>query len=475
MTKHHRNMNLKKILLTILPVSVSFVLKAADNSFIVTSLDSIIANGLPAGTDISIQVWDLDADSAIYGYRENVLNRPASTMKVITAYTALKTLGPDYSFQTKLMTDGTIGSDSTLTGNLYLVGGLDPQLMENDLKRLVLDLKSQGIRKIQGKVIADVSMMDSIYWGPGWAWDDTPSSFQPYISPLMVHGGFIGISVRPGQKGKPPVVSTFPKSDYYRIDNRAVTGDSSLGTLTIRRNWLENDNTIIITGNSARGTSREQNIFDSSGFTFALFREYLEDGGIGFDGYGMGLCPDSAFCVTSVRHSLLSVLDEALKESVNLNAEAMFLVSARSADSLRISFAKAAGYEDLFIKKNLKPGSQPFHIADGSGLSMYNYVPASLFIMVLRSIYKDPGLFETIYGSLPVSGKDGTLRNRMKDNGMTGRIHAKTGTVTGACTLAGYASSADGRNLAFCIMNSGAVTMRESRKVQDEICAILCK
>ncbi|MBO4499500.1 MAG: D-alanyl-D-alanine carboxypeptidase/D-alanyl-D-alanine-endopeptidase [Bacteroidaceae bacterium] len=468
-------MNLYKLFLPILSIAVPFSSSYADNNNLVASLDSIVEKGLPPGTDISIQVWDLDGDSAIYGYRENVLNRPASTMKILTAYTALKTLGSGYTFQTNLMTDGVIENDSTLNGNLYLVGGLDPQLMENDLKKMVLDLKSKGIRTINGKVIADVSMMDSIYWGPGWAWDDTPSSFQPYISPLMVHGGFIGISVKPGQKGMPPVVSTFPDSKYYNIDNRAVTGDNSLGTLTIRRNWLENDNTIIISGNSAKGTSKEQNIFNSGEFTFALFREYLEEGGIGFTDYEKGLCPDSAIYITSARHSLLSVLDEALKESVNLNAEALFLQSVRSSGKVKTNFSKAAEFEELFIKKNIKPGSQPFHIADGSGLSMYDYIPASLFVSVLRSIYKDSELYKIIYGSLPISGKDGTLKNRMKDKGMTGRIHAKTGTVTGACTLAGYASSSHGRTFAFCIMNSGAVTMKDSRKVQDEICTLLCK
>ncbi len=445
-----------------------------DNSTISAELDSIIQNCLPEGTDISVYVWDLDGDSAMFAYRENVLNRPASTMKLLTSYSALKSLGSDYSFQTTLKTDGILENDGTLNGNLYLVGGLDPQLMENDLRSLVADLKNCGITRINGNILADVSIMDSIYWGSGWAWDDTPNSFQPYISPLTVHGGYIGISVKPSQKGMPPTVNTFPQSDYYKVVNLARTKDESLGTFSIKRDWLNNKNTIIISGNATKATSTDLNIYDSAGFTLTLFSEYVGQEGIEFEDKGWGTCPEQSVTLASVRHTLREVLKEALKESVNLNAEAMFLQAARSKTQSCISFNDAAKYTTNLLKRNIDK-CPTFNIADGSGLSMYDYIPARLFVEVLKLFYQDPEMYEIIYESLPIAGYDGTLKGRMGDKTTSGKIHAKTGTVTGACTLSGYARDADGRNMAFCIMNSGAIKMAASRRVQNAICTALCQ
>lgn len=451
--------------------TVSF---ARDNLQIVSSIDSIVKTSLPAGTDISIYIWDLDGDSAVYAHREDVLNRPASTMKVLTSFNALKSLGLNYSFQTQLKTDGTIDGDSILNGNLYLIGGLDPELTEDDLKALVGELANCGIRQINGDVIADISIMDSIYWGSGWAWDDTPSSFQPYISPLTVHGGYVEVSVRPGRKGEAPSVKVTPESRYYTIENHARTGIEPLGPLSVKREWLYNRNVIRITGNASKATTIEQNLYDSDDFTFALFREYLTDAGISFYSYRNGVCPADSKLIAMTGHTLQEVMRETLKESINLNAEAMFLQAARSKSRARISFSDAAKYEDRLLKQYF-PECQGYNIADGSGLSMYDYVPARLFVNVLRQIYRNPEYYALFYDCLPISGRDGTLKNRLNNWATIDRIHAKTGTVTGSCTLAGYAVSNDHRNFAFCIMNSAAIKMAPSRRVQDAILTELCR
>ena len=447
-----------------------------DNKSIIHDLDSIVGSQLPAGTDISIAVWDLDGDSAIYGYRENVMNRPASTMKILTSFTALKALGAEYEFLTTVKTDGIIGSDSILRGNVYLVGGLDPLLMDTDIRQLAATLAGNGVKSIEGDVIADVSIMDSIYWGSGWAWDDTPSSFQPYISPLMVNGGFVTVSVKPTQKGMAPTVKITPESEYYTVTNTSLNYTNPLGPLKITRDWINNRNTITISGNCQSASSIELNIYDCSKFALTLFTEYLTQNGISFNNSGFGKCPDPASILAFASHSLKDVMKETLKESVNLDAEAMFLQAARSGRSKKpTSFSAAATYEDAMYKQLLGKRIPAFNIADGSGLSMYDYIPASMFVEVLRLIYHNNEMYGIIYDSLPIAGYDGTLKNRLNGRPTSRNIHAKTGTVTGACTLAGYARSVDGRNMAFCIMNSGAIKMAPSRRVQDAVCLILCK
>ena len=51
-------------------------------------------------SQVGIMVYDLDADSTIYAHGERQLLRPASTMKVITAITAIDKLGGSYRFKT---------------------------------------------------------------------------------------------------------------------------------------------------------------------------------------------------------------------------------------------------------------------------------------------------------------------------------------------------------------------------------------
>ena len=259
------------LLLTLL-MAVSPAVHSSDLDSVTESIDQIIYEGLPEGTDIALMVYDLTNDTTLYAYREKIMCRPASVQKVITSVTALSSLGADYKFRTTLRTQGSISKDSVLNGNLYLVGGLDPALTEHELRSMVASLKKAGVKRISGTLYADVSAMDSTYWATGWCWDDAPASFQPYISPLMVHQGFVGVEVKPTSKGQAPVVNIYPSNTYIKVVNKARTQDNTLGPLTITRDWMHNDNTIIIEGNCKRRQSTDLSVVGSADFTFALLR-----------------------------------------------------------------------------------------------------------------------------------------------------------------------------------------------------------
>ncbi|MBR4841766.1 MAG: D-alanyl-D-alanine carboxypeptidase/D-alanyl-D-alanine-endopeptidase [Bacteroidaceae bacterium] len=448
---------------------------AADFRTVTERIDQIIYDELPAGTDIGIMVYDLTTDSVLYAYRENVLFRPASTQKIITSIVALHSLGTGYSFETTLRTQGQILSDGTLDGDLYLVGGIDPALSEQELKSMVDELKKAGIRRINGNVYADVSQMDSVHWGSGWCWDDSPSSFQPYISPLMVHEGSVAIQVRPTENGKSPTVTVTPANRFIKVDNRSLCGVDSLGTFSISRDWIHNDNTIVISGNCRRRETKELSVVGTAEFTFTLFREYLDDAGISFKGYGTGVAPVMSNTLAKVSHSLNSVMKEALKESNNLYAEAMFLQLGRLVKPSGAGFKDASGFIDNYVARKFGFASHEYNIVDGCGLSMYDHLTPSFMVNMLRLIHKEAVLFPVFYRNLPISGMDGTLKTRMDSKSAINRVHAKTGSVTGACTLAGYLTTDSGHEVAFCIMNEGAIRTAPSRKVQDAICTALCE
>ena len=114
-------------------------------------------------------------------------------------------------------------------------------------------------------------------------------------------------------------------------------------------------------------------------------------------------------------------------------------------------------------------------IADGSGLSLYNYVSAELEVMMLRYAWRNERIFTPLYDALPIAGVDGTLRKRMTGTAAADNVHAKTGTLFGISSLAGYLTTADGRPLAFAIINQGVMKGKTGKDFQDRVCQLLCE
>lgn len=233
-------------------------------------LDALLHEEVLKTSEVGIAVFDLTTGKSVYRYQDEKLYRPASVEKIITSVTALAQLGADYTMDTGLRYRGKIEND-TLKGSLYLIGGFDPEFMDEDLDRLVDALASQGIRYVTDTLAADVSMTDSVYWGSGWCWDDTPYSFQPYLSPLMLNRGCVDVSVSPAQKDSLPKVVCTPVSDYYQVHNHGVSRNPQAGKLKITRNWLSNGNIITVSGNVSYPYTEKLNVYTSKDFFFHTF------------------------------------------------------------------------------------------------------------------------------------------------------------------------------------------------------------
>lgn len=80
-------------------------------------------------SEVGVMVYDLTSDSLVFAHQADKLYRPASTEKVITAVTALATLGTDYPFVTQVAYTGEV-KDSILKGDVYVIGAFDPVFME---------------------------------------------------------------------------------------------------------------------------------------------------------------------------------------------------------------------------------------------------------------------------------------------------------------------------------------------------------
>ncbi len=358
-------------------------------------LDSLLQSSIFETSMVGMIVYDLTADSILYKVNERQALRPASTMKAITAITALDRLGGSHQFRTQLYYTSEV-QDSTLYGDLYCVGGFDPAFNSDDMRAFVESVQQMGIDTIRGRIVADRTMKDGDLLGEGWCWDDD----NPKISPL------------------------------------------SLGRDI---NFLEH------------------------------FVTALSDEGIVLDiRLSEGRLPSEARILCSRFHSMDQILQRMMKMSDNFYAEAMFYQIARSTGRRPAKAKDAAGVIKQLIQK-VGNGKNPYRIADGSGLSLYNYVTPELEMRLLRYAYLNKNIYEHLLPSLPIAGWDGTLKTRMKGTFAEGNVKAKTGTVTGVSALAGYCTAANGHQLCFSIINQGIMKSDTGRNFQDRVCNALCE
>jgi D-alanyl-D-alanine carboxypeptidase/D-alanyl-D-alanine-endopeptidase (penicillin-binding protein 4) len=107
-------------------------------------------------------------------------------------------------------------------------------------------------------------------------------------------------------------------------------------------------------------------------------------------------------------------------------------------------------------------------IADGSGLSRYNYATADLLVAVLRRMYGDAQHREPWVEALAVGGQAGTLLKRFVGTPGEGRVRAKTGAISNVRALSGYVPAANGEQLVFSIIvNNVTATSAEIYTVVD--------
>jgi D-alanyl-D-alanine carboxypeptidase len=191
------------------------------------AIDSLIRL-LPQGSEVGVSVYNLTKDRPLYAYRDKKLSRPASTMKLITTITTLSYPEGSKAFSTEVWHTGKIVND-TLQGDIFVRGGMDPEFDNDAMNSLVAQTAKFPFKVLNGHIIGDVSMKDSLYWGLGWMWDDAPYDYQPHLTPLMLHKGLVTVTARPDSIGKPAIVTAFPGIGLLHAGERDEEQDGRCG------------------------------------------------------------------------------------------------------------------------------------------------------------------------------------------------------------------------------------------------------
>ncbi len=469
-------------LFPLLFISVSF---PQNNSLLLRSrIDSVFTNKFFESTLMGIDVYDLTANENLYSKNENLLFRPASNLKILTTSAGLVFLGPDYKFKTSVYYTGKI-LNGTLYGDLFVVGGCDPDFSTNDIDSLASIIKASGIHEVTGNLFGDVSMIDSLFLGNGWMWDDDPSTDAPYLTSLDINANSIGVVVKPSAIGEKAIVKLIPQSNYFKIENNTITVPvDSPTTYTFDRDWLHRKNTLILNGNVSAKVIPDSlqdtlyvNVYEPQKYFITLFEDALSNRNIKIDGEKyFTKVPDYAINIFNFERPYKNVITNLNKISYNLGAEMVLrALSAKYFGAPVIAVNGVKMVDSLLVLVGLNPTD--YRIVDGSGVSHYNLISAKLIMSLLKYMYyQKPDLYKILYQSFPIAGKDGTLKNRMIGTSVQNNVHAKTGTLSGVCSLSGYVTASNGHLIAFSMLVQNYVgSSKIGREFQDKICNILAE
>jgi len=382
------------------------VILAASSSTIESDLSRAVRVG-------GVHVED-DSGTVLVSWHSDDARTPASVLKLATAAVALHVLGADTRVTTDFVYD-------PVTRELCVVGGGDPFIVTESLRRAADSLQARGI--------ADVSALSAdcgLFIQPLNV-DGQGASGNPYdaaISAFSVNFNAVAVSIGARAKveaGEPetpltPMARTMAK----RVGRRGVHRLPILdGAVAAPMYGLE------------------------------LLREILRERGIVVgDSIALGPCQsDSAITYRHASQQTASGSVAAMLEySNNVIANTLLLTAAARDLGRPVGIADAAALLDRFLTEEL--GLKGCVVMEGSGLSRANRMTPRNVVSVLHHLRNH--------------GHDWLLP-------LHEGVRAKTGTLNGVTCLAGYLNLADGRVASFAVLLEGGIGLR------DRVLGILCE
>ena len=386
-------------------------------------------------------------------FNADVSMNPASTMKLVTTYAALEMLGPTHQWKTEFYTDGTL-NNGILQGNLYLKGGGDPKLNMEKLWLLMRDLRANGVQQITGDLVLDRNFFEQPQL-PVFN-DDGNDENKPFLvkpDALMVNLKALRFVAR-NDSGK-VLVSVEPPIASIRIDNQVKAINAKQCTGDVRYNPVtQADGSVIVTvsGQLADGCNSQTylSLLDHATYTAGAVRAIWKELGGSIQGQDrQASVPKGAkLLARAYSPDLAEIIRDINKYSNNTMAQQLFL-------SLGAQFRTDADGDDAKAAQRVirqwlaKKGITAPHLVmeNGSGLSRAERVSAREMAQMLQAAWKSPYAAEFI-SSLPIAGKDGTMRKRLKTTAMNGQAHIKTGTLNTVRAISGFSRDSNGNTWA---------------------------
>jgi serine-type D-Ala-D-Ala carboxypeptidase/endopeptidase (penicillin-binding protein 4) len=438
--------------------------------------DALLGAKLASKGEWGLLIVDAETGATLYEQNAEKYFVPASNMKLFTTALALAKLGPDYRFHTTIETRGTISPEGTLAADLVLIGRGDPNLsnrkfpfewkeeFDGEPEKVLVELSdrlvAKGLKEISGDVVGDDSYFPRERYPSGWEIDDMIWEYGAAISAIVVDDNTVALTLTPGENADDPVTAVVsPATPDFTVENDVKT--SAAGTkpdLTLTRE--PGANLVVVKGTlPAKSTPRKLvlAIEEPAQHAAVLLKRLLEERGIKVEGVARArheqtTSPDTA---TVLAEHISVPLGDSVKLinkiSQNLHTEMLLRTVARQNGPWNTPEDLMKFPADFYATAGIAP--EDVIQTDGSGLSRHDLVTPRAVVALLKYAQVQPW-FDPYYASLPIAGIDGTLEDRMKNSPVTGRIHAKTGSVEHVRTLSGFAETLGGRKLIFSFLSN---------------------
>ncbi|MEH7886284.1 D-alanyl-D-alanine carboxypeptidase/D-alanyl-D-alanine-endopeptidase [Bacillus sp. JJ1609] len=439
------------------------------------------------GSLAGVSVRSAEDGELLYEHIGATRLQPASVMKLFTASAALSVLGEGYTFTTEVFADGKI-SGKTLEGDLYLKGKGDPTLLPDDFNKIAKTIKEKGIERIEGDLIADDTWYDDVRYSTDLSWTDEHEYYGSQISALTASpnkdydSGTVILNIHPGtKKGSKAIISIEPNTDYVHIENQTKTVDAK-GKYDIDIEREHSENTILVTGTIPADANKKKEwvaVWEPSIYAMDLLKRSFEVQGIKVIGkIKTGIAKDNMQQLISHKSMPLSeLLIPFMKLSNNGHAEVLVKEMGKVVHD-EGSWDKGLEVMNSELAE-MGINSDQLVLRDGSGLSHANLVPANEITSLLYHVQKEKW-YKTFQHSLPVAGASdrmtgGTMRSRMQTEPMKENVIAKTGSLTGVHTLAGYVKTSSGKTLIFAILLNNLLDDEAGKQIEDRIVEVLAR
>lgn len=476
--------------------AVAVAAPAAPATRLQNDLERLIDSPGWAGDRWSVLVLSLDKGDTLFNHGGDVSLVPASNLKLFTTAAALYYLGPQFRYNTFLLTDGKI-ENGVLNGDVVVYGTGDPTFSSRFGRRdgvwhaFADTLAALGVREINGRIIGDGSYFAGSGSGAGWQENYINASYAAPSSALSYAENIATLQIKPTEVGLRPTVQLVDGSDGVVVVNEATT--VSRGRSWINATRTAYDGPILVRGQISRANTsllRTIPVSDPPRYAAGVFRQILIDKGIRVLGgvesvtkpedspvtgrvvFAPALDAGNPVRVLAIHQSppLIEILDVINKKSHNLMAEQALRTVGRVAGG---EGSVAGGFKAVQTLLQKETGAVPedFNMDDGSGLSVLDRTSARTIIHLLSFMSKSP-MWDSYWSTLPEAGVAGGLR-RMGGTKAVGNLKAKTGTINNVSSLSGYVNAANGERLAFSIISNNVPSTWRAKRVEDAIGARL--
>lgn len=436
-------------------------------------IDRLLANKDLEGGKLSVLAVAYPEGTVLYESAANLAVNPASVSKLFTAAAALVRFGPEHRWQTEIV----VGEGDC--PDLYLVGGGDPGLFEDDVKKLLDAVKAKGIRCVE-QVYYDVSMFDSAILPPHYEEKKSDAHWRPKIGALGMADGNLNVRVFPGDyPDAVPRVTVQPTSSCVMVDSRALTVETVEEGRHLAVSVRESNGNVVVqvTGQipmkRSNGVLVRKAIPRPDYFTACYARDTLRSKGIEVRqrDVAQGRAPKGVKPIAALgSNSLKTDLRRMQRWSKNYVAEQLLKLLGEGRCTPLTFECGLRVMRQVISRFHLN--HRCLRLENGSGLFDANRVSAAQVVRLLIEVANQKDWGKLYREALPLGGKSGTLKDRMLK--VKRPVRAKTGTLDYHSSVAGYIKRRGGGYIAFAIlMAETKTTAYRMRRIQDQVVGAL--